>query len=127
MDYKKALLHAKSLYLYVNEKEHLVKGKYSVEAVSHDKKKVLCEVVDDHMVEEPSDHKDIRLRGFDLNILDKDEEVVVIEGCSEPYLPMLIKLWPEDWISQLKKMNLKLDEENGKALNKGNVRYQNVC
>ena len=41
MDYKKALLHAKSLYLYVNEKEHLVKGKYSVEVVGNDKKEVL--------------------------------------------------------------------------------------
>ena len=40
---------------------------------------------------------------------------------------MLIKLWPGDWISQLKRMNLKVDEENGKSLNKGNVQYRKFC
>ena len=43
-----------------------MKGKYSVEVVGHDKKKVLWEVVDDHVIEEPSDHKDIGLRGLIL-------------------------------------------------------------
>ena len=37
---------------------------------------------------------------------------------------MLIKLWPGDCIIQLKRMNQKVNEENGKALNKGNVRYR---
>ena len=50
-----------------------MKGKYSVEVVGHKKKKVLWEVVGDHLVEEPSDHKDIKLRGFDFNIFDEDE------------------------------------------------------
>ena len=86
-----------------------MKGKYSVEVVGHDKKKVLWEVVDDHVVEEPSDHEDIGLWGSDFNIFDEDEEGVVREGSSEPYLLMLIKLWPADWISQWKKMNQKLD------------------
>ena len=31
-----------------------------------------------------------------------------------------------DWIIQLNRMNQKVDEENGKALNKGNVRYRKV-
>ena len=39
---------------------------------------------------------------------------------------MLIKLWPGDCISQLKRMNRKVDKENGKLLNKGNVRYRKV-
>ena len=69
--------------------------KYLVEVVGHDKKRVLWEVVDDHVVEEPSDQKDIGLQGWGL----------VREGCSEPYLLMLIKLWPGDWISQLKRIN----------------------
>ena len=77
---KKALLHAKYWDLYVNEKEILVKGKYSVEFVGHDKRKVLWEVVGDHLVKEPSDHEDIRLRGFDFNISDEDEEGVDREG-----------------------------------------------
>ena len=39
---------------------------------------------------------------------------------------MLIKLWPGDWIYQLKSMNRKVDEENGKQRVKGNVRYREV-
>ena len=41
MDDKKALLHAKRWDSYVNNKEQLVKGKYSVEVVGHDKNKML--------------------------------------------------------------------------------------
>ena len=86
VDDKKALFHAKRWDLYVNKKEQLVKGKYLVEVVGPDKKKVLWEVVDDHVVEDPSDQEDIGLRGFDFNISDEDEEGVVREGCSEPSL-----------------------------------------
>ena len=49
-----------------------MKGKYLVEVFGHDKKKVLWEVVDNHVVEEPSDHEDIGLWGFDFNIFDED-------------------------------------------------------
>ena len=35
-----------------------------MEVVVHDKKKVIWEVVDDHVVEDPSDHEDIGLRGL---------------------------------------------------------------
>ena len=47
---EKALLHANRWDLYLNEKKSLVKGKYLVEVVVHDKKKVLWEVVGDHVV-----------------------------------------------------------------------------
>ena len=106
---EKALLHAKRWDLYLNEKEKLVKVKYSVEVVGHDKKNVIWEVVGDHVVEEPCDNEDIGLRGFDFNIFDKDEEGVVREECSGTYLKMLIKLWPGDWIDQLKRMNRNTD------------------
>ena len=59
-------------------------------------------MVGDHVAEEPSDHEDIRLRGFDFNIFGEDGDGVVREGCSEPYLKMLIKLCPRDWINRLK-------------------------
>ena len=62
-------------------------------------------MVGDNVVGEPSDHEDTGLRGFDFNIFDEDEEGVVREGCSESYLKMLIKLWPGDWIDQLKRIN----------------------
>ena len=79
-------------------------------------------MVDDNVVEEPTYHEDIGLRGFDFNVFDQDEEGVVREGSSKfPYLLMLINLWPGNWKTQLKRMNQKLDEDNGKELNKGNV------
>ena len=40
---------------------------------------------------------------------------------------MLIKIWPGFCISQLKRMNRKVDEDNGKSFNKGNVRYRKIC
>ena len=40
---------------------------------------MLCEVVGDHVVEEPSHHEDIGLRGFYFNIFDEDEEGIVRE------------------------------------------------
>ena len=43
-----------------------------MEVSGHDKKKVLGEVVVDHVVEDPSDHEEIGLRGFDFNVFDKD-------------------------------------------------------
>ena len=67
VDDSNALLHAKRWDVYVNEKKKLVKGGYLVEVFCHDGKKVLWEVVGDHVVEEPTDHDEIRLRGFDLN------------------------------------------------------------
>ena len=48
-----------------------------MEVSDNDKKKVVWEVFDDHVVEEPSDHEDIGLRGFDFNIFDEDEEGIV--------------------------------------------------
>ena len=126
VDCAKDLLHAKMWDIYVNEKEKLVKGGYSMEVVSRDKKNILWGVVNGHVVEDPTDHEEIRLRGFDFNIFDEDDKGVVIEGIIEfSYLLILIKLWPGDCIGQLKSMNQKVDEYNGKAFNKGNVRYQN--
>ena len=71
---EKALLHDKRWDVYVNEKENIVKGGYLVEVVSHEKNKVLWGVVDDHVVEEPTDNEEIGLRGFDFNFFDEDEE-----------------------------------------------------
>ena len=56
MENAKELLHAKRWDVYVNERENLVKGGYLVEVVGHDKKRVLWEVVNYHVVEDPSDH-----------------------------------------------------------------------
>ena len=42
-----------------------------MEVFSHSKKKVLWEVANNHVVEEPTDHKDIGLQWFDLNLFDE--------------------------------------------------------
>ena len=73
----KAFMHANRWDTYVNETGKLVKGGYLVEFVGHDKKKFFWEVVEDHVVEEPTDHKEIGLRGFDFNVFDQYEEGVV--------------------------------------------------
>ena len=77
-----------------------------MEVVGHDKKKVLWEEVDNHVVEDPTDHEEIGLLGLDFNIFDEDEEGVVRERSSDfTYLLILIKLWPGDSMTQLKTIN----------------------
>ena len=44
----------------------LIKGRYSVEVSEKYGKKVILEVVDDHVVEEGVEHEDLGLRGFIL-------------------------------------------------------------
>ena len=103
----------------------MVKGGYSVKNFGYDKKKVLWKLVNDHVVEEPTDREEIGLQGFDLNLFDEDEEGFFREGFSEfPYLLMLFKPQPGNWKTWLKRMNHKVDEDNGKVLGKGNVRYR---
>ena len=105
----KVLLHAKRWDVYLDEKKKLVKGGYSVEFVGNEKKKVIWEVVNDHVVEEPTDNEEIVLRGFDLNLFDEDEEGIFREMSSEfPYLLILIKIWPRNWKAQLNSMNQKV-------------------
>ena len=50
VDDAKASIHAKRWDIYINEKEKLVKGGYSVEFVGYDKKKVILEVFNDYFV-----------------------------------------------------------------------------
>ena len=73
-----------------------------MEVVGHDGKKVLWEVVGDNSGEEPTDHDDIELQGFDFNFFNEDEKGVGKEGSSEfTYSLMLIKIWPGGWNNQL--------------------------
>ena len=77
-------------------------------------KKVIWEVVDDHVVEEGVEHEELGLRGFDFNLFNEYREGCVGENEKElPYLLVLMKLWPGDWEEQLERMNKKVDEENG--------------
>ena len=79
-------------------------------------KKVILEVIDDHVAEERKYHDEIGLQRFDFNLFGKYKKGVVSEVLSEyPYLIMLMKLWPGDWKNQLERTNMKLDEENDKS------------
>ena len=54
-------------------------------------------MVGDHVLEEPTDHEEIGLQGFDFNVFDQYEDRVVREGSIKfPYVLMLIKLWHGD-------------------------------
>ena len=64
VDEKKALLNANRWYFYMNEMGNLIKGGYLVKVVVSDKKKVIWEVVDNHVVEGGIDHDKMVLRGF---------------------------------------------------------------
>ena len=68
-----------------------------MEVSSFDGKKVLWELVDDHVDEEVKEHDEIGIWGFDFNLVDKDKERMVREGLSKyPYLLILMKLCTGD-------------------------------
>ena len=66
VDGTKAILHDKKWDVYNSQKEMLEKGGHSVEVSDKDGKRVIWEVVDDHVVEEGVEHEDLGLRGFIL-------------------------------------------------------------
>ena len=92
----------------------MVKGGSSVEVYDKYGKKVIWEVVDDHVVKEGVEHEELGLRGFYFNLFHEERK-----GCVEydvKYLPcllMLMKLWPVDLENQLDRINKKVDDYNG--------------
>ena len=66
LDGTKTLLHANKWDVYNSYKEALVKGGYLVEVSHNDGKKVIWEVIDDHVVEEGVKHEDLGLQGLIL-------------------------------------------------------------
>ena len=76
-------------------------------------KKVIWEVVDDHMVEEGVEHEELCLQGFGFNLFDEEREGCVGDDVKDlPYLLMLMRLWPRYWEEQLEHMNKKVYEYN---------------
>ena len=45
-----------------------------MEVVWHYNKKVIWGVVDDHVVEDPTDHEEIGIRGVYFNVFDEDDD-----------------------------------------------------
>ena len=76
VDDKKVFIHYKRWYVYVDEKEKLIKVRYLVEVVGSGGKKVIWEVIDDHVIEEVNDNDEIGLQGFAFNLFDEDKEEV---------------------------------------------------
>ena len=52
----------------------MVKVGYSVEVSDKDGKKLIWEVVDDHLFEEGVGHEELGLRGFDFKLFDEERE-----------------------------------------------------
>ena len=64
-----------------------------MEVVGYDGNKVLWGVVNNNVVEDPTDHDDIGLRGVGFNLSDEYKKGVGREGSSKfTYLLILIKL-----------------------------------
>ena len=59
----------------------MFKGWYSVDVSYKYGKKIIWEVVDDHVVEEGVEIEEIGLRGFDYNLFDEERE-----GCVGEYV-----------------------------------------
>ena len=105
VDGTKALLHAKKWDVYNSEKEALLKGGYSVEVSEKDRKKVIWEVVDNHVVQEGVEHEELGLRGFGFNLFNEEREGCVGDDVKElPYFLVLMKLWPQNQEDQLDRM-----------------------
>ena len=54
-----------------------------VEVSEKDRRKVIWEVVDDHVVEEGVEHEELYLRGFDFNLFDEEREGCVGDDVKE--------------------------------------------
>ena len=52
----------------------MVKGGYLVDVADKDEKKLIMEVVDDHVVEERVEHEELDIKGFDFNLFDEEKE-----------------------------------------------------
>ena len=128
VDDRKALLHDKRWYVYMNQKENIIKGGYLVEVLGHDENKVIWEVVENYVVEEATDHDEIGLQGFNFNFSDKEEKGGGREWSRKStYLIIPIKIWPGYCKTQFKKMNQMVNAYNGKAIVIWSGRYRKVC
>ena len=79
--------------------------------------------VNDHIIDEKEDYKDIGLRGFDYKVFKEEEgggTIELLDGY--PYLNHLIQLWPGDWVKQMKKMNEVFVIKNHYKMNEGGKR-----
>ena len=124
VDGNKYHLYAKKWDVYILKEEAFVKGGHLVEVYNKDGKKVIWEVVDEHVVEEGVEHEEIVLQGFDFDLFNEEREGCVEDHVKElPYLLIFMKLWPEDWEDQIEQMNKKVDEENGRGWTQENRQF----
>ena len=74
-----------------------------MEVIGSDRKKVIWEVVDDHLLEEENYHDEICPQGFNSSFFGEFKEGVCGESLIEyHYLLMSMELWTGDWNNQLK-------------------------
>ena len=68
-------IHAKKWYVYNSEKQYLVNDGYFDEGNDKERKKVIWEAVNDHVVEEGVKHEELGLQGFDFVLFNEEREV----------------------------------------------------
>ena len=73
VDDAKELLNFNRWYVYVHDKKILFRVGIWMEVVCSKGKKVVWEMVDNHVVEEETENDDIGLQEFDFSLFGKDE------------------------------------------------------
>ena len=68
MEVNKSLHHAKRWDVYNSEKGVLIKYGFYFEVTYKDRKKLIWEVVYDHVVEEGVEHEELGIQSFDFNL-----------------------------------------------------------
>ena len=74
VDGVKDLLHDNNWDVYNSEKKALVNSGSLVEVADKEGKKLIWEVVNDHVVEEAFEHEELGLQVFDCILFDEDRE-----------------------------------------------------
>ena len=75
----------------------MLRGGYLVEVNEKYGKKIIWEVLNNHMVEEGVEHEELGLQGFGFNLFDEEREGCVGDDVKElPYLLIFMKSCPGD-------------------------------
>ena len=73
----------------------LLRGGYLVEVNEKYGKKIIWEVLNNHMVEEGVEHEELGLQGFGFNLFNEKREGCVGDDVKELlYLVIVMELWP---------------------------------
>ena len=88
---------------------------------------IVLTCVEDNIIEEKEDYKDIGLCGFHYKLFEEEEGGGVREGLyGYNYLKHIIQLWKGDWVNQMAKLNEMVGMKNRFLMSGGNKRLRLV-